>query len=385
MDCQKKYNGLEEAMEQLNAKGFDGMGAALQILFNHAMLIERERHLNAHPYERSESRRGYANGYKAKAVKTRVGLLDFNVPQVRDSDFYPSCLEKGIRSERALRVSLAEMYVQGVSTRKVTSIIEEMCGFEITSAQVSRAAAELDKEFEAWRRRPLGQYSYVFCDARYESIRHGGCVVDCAVLTAIGITEDYRREVLGVSVALSEAEAHWRDFFKDLQGRGLHGVKLITSDAHVGLKAGRKAVFPSVPWQRCQFHLQQNAQSYVPRKDMKKQVASHIRSIFNAPDLEEAEHLLSKTVAIYQKDAPKLASWMAENLAEGFTVFNFPNAHQQRLRTSNICERLNKDIKRRTRVATLFPNEASCLRLVTAVVLEISEVWVTGQAYLTKE
>ena len=145
MDCQKKYNGFDEAMEELSAKGFDGMGPALQILFNHAMLIERERYLNAQPYERSESRLGYANGYKAKAVKTRVGLLDFNIPQVRDGHFYPSCLEKGIRSERALRTSLAEMYVQGVSTRKVSSIIEGMCGFEITSAQVSRAAAELDK------------------------------------------------------------------------------------------------------------------------------------------------------------------------------------------------------------------------------------------------
>lgn len=385
MDCQKKYNGLDEAMEQLSAKGFDGMGPALQILFNHAMLIERERYLNAQPYERSENRVGYANGYKAKAVKTRVGVLDFNVPQVRDGDFYPSCLEKGIRSERALRTSLAEMYVQGVSTRKVTSIIEGMCGFGITSAQVSRATAELDKEFEAWRNRPLGPYSYVFCDARYESIRHGSCVVDCAVLTAVGITEDYRREVLGVSVALSEAEVHWRDFFKDLQARGLHGVKLITSDAHPGLQAGRKAVFPSIPWQRCQFHLQQNAQAYIPKKDMKKQVASHIRSIFNAPDLNEAERLLSKTVALYEKDAPKLASWMTANLTQGFTVFEFPEAHRQRLRTSNICERLNKEIKRRTRIAALFPNEASCLRLVTAVVLEVSEEWLTGKAYLTKE
>ena len=210
-------------------------------------------------------------------------------------------------------------------------------------------------------------------------------MVDCAVLTAIGITEDYRREVLGVSVALSEAEVHWRDFFKDLQARGLHGVKLMTSDAHAGLQAGRKAVFPSVPWQRCQFHLQQNAQAYVPRKDMKKKVASHIKSIFNAPDLNEAERLLSKTVAFYEKDAPKLAAWMAENLTQGFTVFQFPEAHRQRLRTSNICERLNKEIKRRTRIAALFPNEASCLRLVTAVVLEISEEWLTGKAYLTKE
>lgn len=385
MDCQEKYNGLEEAMELLSAQGFDGMGGAIQILFNHAMLIERERHLNASAYERSEERQGYANGYKAKTVKTRVGSVNLNVPQVRQGDFYPSCLEKGLRSERALRVSLAEMYVQGVSTRKVASIVEEMCGFGVTSSQVSRAAAELDKEFEFWRNRPLGAYVYVFFDARYESIRHGGCVVDCAVLVAIGVTTQGKREVLGVSVSLSEAEVNWREFFKSLQARGLHGTELIISDDHAGLKAARKAVFPGIPWQRCQFHLQQNAQAYVPRKDMKKKVASGIRSIFNAPDKEEAERLLGKTVAAWQKEAPSLSAWMENNIPEGLTIFAFPEAHQKRLRTSNICERLNKEIKRRTRVATLFPNEASCLRLVTAIAIEVSESWVTGKAYLTKE
>lgn len=385
MDCQKNYNGLEEAMELLSEKGFDGMGPAIQILFNHAMRIERERHLNAQPYERSENRQGYANGYKPKTVKTRIGCLDLNVPQVREGDFYPSCLDKGVRSERALRVSLAEMYVQGVSTRKVTAIIEEMCGFEITSSQVSRAAAELDTEFELWRNRPLGRYPYVFFDARYESIRQGGCVVDCAVLIAIGVTEDYRREVLGVSVVLSEAEAHWREFFKSLQVRGLHGTELMISDDHAGMKAARKAIFPGIPWQRCQFHLQQNAQSYIPKKDMKKKVAASIRSIFNAPDKEEAERLLRKTMGVYEKEAPLLCAWMEKNLPEGFTVFSFPQIHWKRLRTSNLCERLNKEIKRRTRVATLFPNEASCLRLVTAIAMETSQEWITGKAYLSKE
>lgn len=384
MDCQNKYNGLEEVMELLSSQGFEGMGAAIQILLNHAMRLERERHLNASPYERSENRQGYANGYKSKTVKTRVGCLDLNVPQVREGDFYPSCLEKGIRSERALRISLAEMYVQGVSTRKVSAIIEEMCGFTVTSSQVSRAAADLDKEFEVWRNRPLGKYLYVFFDARYESIRQAGCVVDCAVLTAIGVTEDCRREVLGVSVALSEAEVHWREFFKSLQNRGLEGVELMISDDHAGMKAARKAVFPGIPWQRCQFHLQQNAQAYVPRKDMKKKVAASIRSIFNAPDREEAERLLHKTMSIYEKEAPPLCSWMEKNLPEGFTVFSFPEEHWKRLRTSNVCERLNKEIKRRTRVVTLFPNEASCLRLVTAIAMETSQEWVTGKAYLSK-
>jgi transposase-like protein len=198
------------------------------------------------------------------------------------------------------------------------------------------------------------------------------------------VTEGHRREVLGVSVALSEAEVHWRDFFKSLQNRGLEGVELIISDDHAGMKAARKAVFPGIPWQRCQFHLQQNAQAYVPRKDMKKKVAASIRSIFNAPDKEEAERLLQKTMSVYEKEAPSLCAWMEKNLPEGFTVFSFPEVHWKRLRTSNVCERLNKEIKRRTRVATLFPNEASCLRLVTAIAMETSQEWITGKAYLSK-
>ena len=243
MNRQEQDSNFEQAMKHINTEGMDGMGSAIQILMNAAMKIERERHLGALAYERTEERSGYSNGFKPKTVKTRLGALSFNIPQVRESDFYPSSLDKGIRSERALRVAIAEMYFQGVSTRKVSYIMEELCGLDVTSTQVSRAAAELDKEFELWRNRPLGKYKYTFFDARYESIRHAGCVIDCAVLIAIGITEDNKREVLGVSVALSEAEVHWRSFFKSLQERGLHGVELIISDDHAGLKAARKVFF----------------------------------------------------------------------------------------------------------------------------------------------
>jgi len=388
MNRQEQDNNFEEAMKHINAHGLDGMKDALEILINTAMKIERERHLGASRYERTEERLGYSNGFKPKTVKTRLGVLNLEVPQVRDSTFYPSSLEKGVRSERALRVALAEMYFQGVSTRKVTSIMEELCGTDVTSTQVSRAAAELDKEFDLWRNRPLGYYKYVFADARYESIRHGGSVIKCAVLTAIGISPDHKREVLGVSIALSESEVHWRDFFKSLQTRGLHGIELIISDDHAGLKAARQALFPSIPWQRCQFHLQQNAQAYVPKKDLKTKVAATIRSIFNAPNRTEAERLLNMAIEEYKKTAPLLSEWMSHNLTEGFTIFDFPQPHQKFLRTSNISERLNKEIKRRTRIATIFPNISSCLRLVTAVVLEISEEWVTGASYLhnlTKE
>jgi transposase-like protein len=346
------------------------------------MRLERQGHLGVGPYERSEDRQGYANGYKPKTVKTRVGELTFAIPQVRDGGFYPSSLEKGIRSERALKLALAEMYVQGVSTRRVAQITEQLCGFEVTSSQVSRAAQELDAVLEQWRNRPLGAYPYVFLDARYESVRNNGAVVKSAVLVAIGVSESGKRQILGTSVAISEQEAHWRDFIKTLQARGLHGVKLFISDAHEGLKAARNAVFPSVPWQRCQFHLQQNAQAYVPKQELKKKVAADIRNIFNATSDEEAKRLISQLVVKYEKSAPRLAAWAEENLMEGLTVLQFPADHWRRIRTSNVIERVNEEIRRRTRVAGIFPNDASCLRLVSAVLMEISEDWETGKVYL---
>ena len=254
----------KEILEILTDGGFERIGEALQILINAAMLAEREKYLGAGPYERTESRSGHANGFKPKTMRTRVGEISLAVPQARDGKFYPSTLEKGQRSEKALRLAVAEMYLQGVSTRKVMAITEELCGFEISSSQVSKATAELDGLFRVWRERPLGSFAYVYLDARYEKVREGGVVIDQAVLVAVGVSRDGKRAVLGVSVELSEAEVHWRKFLQSLQQRGLHGVELFISDDHEGLKAARKAVFSGVPWQRCQYHLQQNAQKYVP-------------------------------------------------------------------------------------------------------------------------
>jgi putative transposase len=377
------YSVIQEVVKLLADDGFDGLGEAIRRIINEAMRLERQNYLGVGPYERSEERRGYANGYKPKTVHTRIGALDLDVPQVRDSSFYPSSLEKGLRSERALKVALAEMYVQGVSTRKVAKITEQLCGFEVTSTQVSRAAKELDEVLEQWRKRPLGAYPYVYLDARYEKVRVNGSVLDMAVLVAIGVSETGQRQILGTSVAFSEQEAHWRDFLRSLQERKLHGVRLFISDAHEGLKAARKAVFPSVPWQRCQFHLQQNAQSYVPKQEMRKEVAAAIRNIFNAPDEAEAKRLLDQLLERYEKSAPRLVAWAEQNIQEGLTVLQFPADHWRRIRTSNVLERVNKEIRRRTRVATIFPNENSCLRLVSAVLMEISEEWETGRAYLT--
>jgi putative transposase len=312
-----EINGVDAAMELIMEEGFEGLGEAFRVLMNEAMRIERARHLGAGAWERSEAREGYANGYKPKTLKTRLGEVTVAVPQVRDGSFYPSALERGQRSERALKLALAEMYIQGVSTRKVAKITEELCGFEISSTEVSRCTALLDEELTAWRSRELGACPYVVLDARYEKVRHGGQVVDCAVLVALGVRADGKRDILGVSVALSEAEVHWRQFLTELKDRGLHGIQLFVADDHAGLKAARQAVFPSVPWQRCQFHLQQNAGHYVPGMDLRAKVAADIRAIFTAPDADEATRLLELFIKRYAKSAPKLAAWAETALPEG--------------------------------------------------------------------
>ncbi|MEN6558721.1 MAG: IS256 family transposase [Thermoguttaceae bacterium] len=318
-------------------------------------------------------------------IQTRIGTIPLAIPQTRGVEFYPQAIERGERSERALKLALAEMYVQGVSTRKVAAITEQLCGHEVSSSQVSRAAELLDDELEKWRNRPLGETPYLILDARYEKVRYGGSVVDGAVLLAIGILPDGKRLVLGVSVSLSEAEVHWRAFLESLQNRGLHGVRFIVSDQHAGLKAARQARFVGVPWQRCQFHLMQNAMQYVPKIAMRTEVAADLRQVFDVPDADTANRLLQQIVKKYHTSAPKLAEWLDANVPESLTVLRLPLAHRRRLRTTNMLERLNEEIKRRTRVATLFPNEASLLRLVSAVLVEITEEWETGKVYLSME
>jgi len=375
-------NNIQDAVAMISERGFDGMGDAMRIIFNQAMLIERENYLQAGFYERNANRVDYANGFKPKTLNTRLGAIEVAIPQTRESDFYPSFLEKGIRSERALHLAMAEMYVQGVSTRKVTTVLESLCGLSVSSTQVSRASQLLDEEFTKWRNRPLAQYTHLFLDALYEKVRQGGSVLDCAILVAYGVGRDGKRTILGVSTALSESEIHWRTFLESLVTRGLHGLESITSDAHSGLKAALRAVFPSVLWQRCQFHLQQNAQAYVPKKEMKTQVAEDIRNIFNAPNREEADRLLKMSVEKYAKSAPDLSAWMETNVPEGLAIFHFDVSRRKRLRTSNIAERVNKEIRRRTRVVTIFPSVESCLRLITGVLIEIDEAWVSGSMYI---
>jgi putative transposase len=383
---------MERMLHTLAEDGFDGLAEAIGLLLNEAMKIERSAFLGAGPYERCESRRGYANGFKAKHMKTRVGEVAVQVPQVRDVEdgehFYPQSLERGQRSERALRLAVAEMYVQGVSTRRVQRVTRELCaGLEISSSSVSRAAQLLDEELERWRTRPLGAVDFLILDARYEKVRHAGSVRDCALLLAVGIDPEGKRSVLGASVSLSEAEVHWREFLTSLQDRGLHGVQLVTSDDHGGLRAALAARFTGVAWQRCQCHLQRNAQAYVPRRSLRRQAAAGLRAMFNSTTRREAEEKLAAFTAEWTEPAPKLAAWAEENVPEGLTVFSedLTEARRKRLRTTNGLENLNLQVRRRTRVAGLFPNEASLLRLASAVLMEISEEWETGRRYLPRD
>lgn len=378
----QEQNGstMVKVLECLMANdGLSRMGEAIQILLNESMKVEREQHLKAGHYQRNDERIDVANGYKAKQLNTRMGKLFLDIPQVRNSNFYPNALERGIRSERVLKLSMAEMYLQGVSTRKVTAIMEQLCGFEVSSTQVSDATKQLDEVFKAWRERPLGCFPHLIVDAIYEKVREAGVVTGHAVLIAYGIDSDGKRRILGLSVSTSEAEIHWRTFFQSLLQRGLHGIETVTSDAHTGLKAAIRSVLPGIQWQRCQFHLQQNAQSYVPKLAMKAAVAEQIRHIFNAPNLIEANRLLQLAIEKWLKEAPKLAAWAEEAIPEGLAVMNWGKEKQKKLRTSNLAERENKEIRRRTKVIGIFTNAEACLRLITALLMEQDEAWLASE------
>ena len=378
------FGGFREMLELLAEHGFEGMAQAMQTLLNEAMKLERSQVLGAQPYQRTLERRGYANGFKPKTVDTRLGRWEWAVPQTRGIPFYPMALERGTRSERALKLAVAEMYLQGVSTRKVSAVMEQLCGREVTSMQVSRAVQALDDELTKWRERPLGEIPYLQLDARYEKVRVGGAVVSCSLLIAVGVTAEGQRTILGVSVSLSEAEVHWREFLAGLQTRGLHGVQLVTSDDHAGLRAALQARLPGVKWQRCQFHLAKNLLDHLPPNVSQEEASADLRAVFNAPNRAEADRLLGLMTSKYATTAKKLAAWLEANVPEGLTVFDFPSAHRRRLRTNNGLERLNREIKRRTRVACIFPNDASLLRLATAVLMEIDDEWQTEKRYLPK-
>ena len=374
---------IQEALEEFAQSGINQLKDSLTKLLNQLMLAEREEFVNAAPYERSDIRKDQCNGFKNKKLLTRCGELDLKVPQVRSSEFYPSCLDKGEKVEQALKLALAEAYVQGVSTRKTKQLTEELCGKEISSTQVSRFAAVLDEEAGKFKQRTLGAYTYVYLDAQYEKIRYEGGVRSLAVLKAVGVTPDGIREVLGISCSLSEAEVHWRSFLESLIKRGLQGVQLIISDNHVGLKAAIQAVFPSVKWQRCLFHLAQNAAAQAPYVSLRKELCQSVKDIYQGLDKTDAKTRLKTIVERYKNKASKFCDWLEEHFIEGLTYYDFPSEHWRKIRTTNVVERMNQEQKRRTRVARLFPSISSCERLVITIAMRIHEEWVSGNKYMT--
>lgn len=382
MAYETDYTLLEQVIQMLAANKDNKFSRVIETVVNEAMKLERTQALQAEPYERTDERTGYANGFKDKTLALATGKVLLKIPQVRGLEFYPSCIEKGIRSERSLKLAIAEMYVKGVSTRRVSDIVEILCGTEVSSSQVSRLAKELDAEVESWRASPIGQIQYLILDARYESVRVGSQVVKQALLLAIGVDYNGERHILDTSVANSEAEVNWRAFLEGLVRRGMHGLRMITSDDHSGLRAAIDAVFPGILWQRCQFDLQQNAHAYVTRRDDVPVVSADIRKVFNAPDYENAERYLNQLVETYQKTNPRLAAWADENLREGLSVFHIPENHRRKMRTSNLAERQMKEIKRRTRVVGVFPNAESLLRLAATLLLEQNDQWQNDKRYL---
>jgi putative transposase len=386
----RKDRTVEAVLEQLIESGPGEIASVFARAFELAMQIERERFLGAGLYERTPGRQGYANGYKAKRIDTPAGTVSVQVPKTAGHDgepFYPQSLERGRRSVRAVMLAVAEMYIKGVSTRQAEAVMREFGIESLSSSQVSRAAKLLDEELDAWRTRTLGEVKYLILDARYEKMRHGGVVRDAAVLSAIGIGADERRRVLGVSVALSEAEVHWRGFLESLVARGLRGVEFIVSDDHSGLRAARRAVLGGATWQRCQFHLAQNAIHHAPNAEIRKRIGAELRAVWNASKLAKAETALTDLVASYRDTALTLASWLEENVPEGLAVFTLPEHHRRRLRTSNPMERaVQQELKRRTVKVRVFPSEDSLLRLVSAILVEIDEKWASDtKAYIKWE
>jgi putative transposase len=347
---------------------------------------EMTEHVGAAPHERTDTRRGQRNGYKPRTLRTRVGALNLLVPQDREGNFSTQLFARYQRNEKALVLALMEMYVEGVSTRKVKDITEELCGTSFSKSLLSRLAGELDAELGRWRSRPLGEkaYPYLFVDARYEKARVNHRIVSEGVLIVYGINEEGYREILGVQVADTESEATYQELFRSLKGRGLRGVQLVTSDDHPGLEAAVARHFQGASCQRCQFHYSKNLLKLVGSKK-RAELAEGLREVFACPTRETALEVASELADRWLGSNPKVAEHIEEHIEECLACLSFPASHRKRVRTTNGLERLNQEIKRRTRVVRIFPNREACLRLVTALVVEQTEEWVSGRRYLNME
>jgi putative transposase len=344
--------------------------------------VEMAECLQAGKHERSDQRLGYRSGYYRRRLITRVGTMVLRVPQDRAGQFSTQVFEQYQRSEKALVAALAQMYVQGVSTRKVAAITEELCGHEFSASSISAITVRLDEQLAEFSRRALSEaFPYVVVDARYERVREGGVIVSRAILIALGIDWAGRRQVLAVEYANRESQSSWREFLLQLKARGLNGVHFVVSDDHPGLKAAIREVLPEVWWQRCYVHFLRNALDYLPRK-ADDDCLQELRWMYERRNVEEARRDLKQWLEKWAAKYPKLCGWVETNIEETWTFYRLPLAHHKHLKSTNLLERFNQEIKRRTLVVRIFPDEASCLRLVRAVAAEQHEEWMEGSRYL---
>jgi transposase-like protein len=362
--------------------GNEQMAQLLEQVLNQALEAQVAEHVQAEPYERTQERRGYRNGYKPRQLTTRVGTLALRVPQVRDGSFSPDLFERYQRSEQALVCTLMEMVVNGVSTRKVAQITEELCGKAFSKSTVSDLCKGLDPLVSAWNERDLSEqrYPFVLVDALVLKIREGGRVRARSALVAIGVNEAGYREILGLQLGDSESERSWIDYFVWLKGRGLSGVDLVVSDSHGGLVNAVRLQFQGATWQRCQTHLSANVSDATP-KVLQEEAHRRVRAIFEAPDTETARLLLAAFSAEYQQSAPAAVAVLERGFEDATAVLALPEPYRRRLRTTNAVERLNEEVRRRERVIRIFPARESVIRLLGALLMEQDEAWTTGKRY----
>lgn len=379
-DTAKKAN-----LKEMLAGQEDFLRVLVQQVVQQVLETEMEETLGAGKGERTANRLGYRSGYYNRTLVTRVGKLELRVPQDRQGRFRTEVFERYQRSEKALVAALAEMYVQGVSTRKVKAITEELCGHEFSASSISRISAELDKELAQFAGRKLDEeYPYLVVDARYERIRENGVIHSQAVLVAIGINWDGRRCVLGVEMASRESQSSWKEFLEQLRARGLRGVQLVVSDDHSGLRKAVREVLPAALWQRCYVHFLRNALDYLPRK-ADDDCLTELRWIYERRTGQEARQDLAAWVTRWASRYPKLCRWAEENIEETLTFYVLPLAHHKHMKSTNLLERLNEELKRRTLVVRIFPNTAACLRLTRALAAEIHEDWIEATRYLNMD
>jgi len=365
----------------LDEPGF--LREVVQRVVQEMLEAEMTEHIGAAPYERTDARKGQRNGHKPRTLRTRVGTLNLLVPQDREGSFSTRLFSRYQRNEKALCLALMEMYIEGVSTRKVKDITEELCGTSFSKSLVSSLAGSLDSELEAWRMRRLEAeaYPYLFVDARYEKVRVDSRVVSQGVLLVSGVRDDGFREIVAVEVADTESEATYQELFRSLKRRGLSGVEMVVSDDHEGLKAAISRHFQGATHQRCQVHYARNLLGMVGHA-RRKDLAEGLRGVFAAPSREVALRIASELAARWRGSHPRVAEHLEEHIEECLSCLTFPEGHRRRIRTTNGLERLNQEIKRRTRVVRIFPNREACLRLVAALAVEQSEEWLTGRRYL---